>query len=243
MSIIKSLSESLHERMNECVNILQKKYIKAVRPVYGSDELGNLCHIGSCVLIKVKNTNYLITAAHVLDENEITTLYVGGGDGTDLVKIEGEGLETNAPMGNRKDDKFDFAIFPLTEEIVKKLGTVTFIDESSFLSEYLDNTRGLYLIIGYPNSKNKKNNIKDNKVLPKYFPYAANLNTSDETFKIIGADKRYHYLLNYSKTSKDENNQEVNSIKPTGMSGGGLFFIEGMHKPENLRPNADCTGK
>ena len=243
MSTIKTLKECVHERMNECVDVLGKKYIKTVLPIYGSDELGNPCHISSCILIKVKNKNYIITAAHVIDNNKITTLYVGGGDGGQLVKIEGECLVIKENNDNRKDDKIDIAILSLTEDIVKKLDKVTFIDESSFLSKDSLNTKGLYLAVGYPNSRNKKNNNKENKILPKYFRYAATLNTSAETFKEIGADKRYHYLLKYDKISKDENNKEVNSIKLTGMSGGGLFFIEGMDKPENYRPNVDCTGK
>ncbi len=242
MGIIKTVNEVVNERMNECVDILANKYMKTVRPIYGSTEHGKPYHIGSCVLIETNSTPYLITAAHVIDHNKITTLYVGGE--SDLIQIEAEALITKINTGNRDDDKLDFSILPLSFGIVEKLGAVTFINESSFLNTDPTNRGKQYLALGFPNSKNKKINNLVNKVSQNPFVYSSTLNTNRKTFNDVGANESQHYLLNFcSKQSKDENNKEVNSVAPKGASGGGLFFIEGMDNLESYRPNAECSGK
>lgn len=242
MGVIKTVDEIVKERMTECVDILAEENMKTVRPIYGSTKHEKPYHIGSCILIKVNNTPYLITAAHVIDHNEITTLYVLGK--SDLIQIEAESLITKSSTGNREDDKLDFSILPLSEDIVKKLGAVIFLDESSLLYDAPINNGRLYLALGFPNSKNKKINNMENKVPHNPFVYSSTLTTDKKIFSEVGADENHHYLLDFcSKYSRDENNNKVNSIAPKGASGGGLFFIEGLNSPESYRPNVQCTGK
>ena len=233
MGIIKTVNEVVRERMNKCVDILAKKYMKSVRPIYGSTKHGKPYHIGSCVLIEINSHPYLITAAHVIDHNETTTLYVSGEN--DLIQIEAEALITKPNSGNRDDDKLDFSILPLSSSILKKLGAVTFLNETSFLNEERITKGDMYLALGFPNSKNKKIYNPENKVSQTPFIYSSVLNTDKTIFNEIGAKESQHYLLDFcSKQSKDENNKKVNSIAPKGASGGGLFFIEGMNKPRKL---------
>jgi hypothetical protein len=239
---IKAVNEVVRERMNKCVDILAKEYMKTVRPIYGSTEHGKPYHIGSCVLIEFNSIPYLITAAHVIDQNEITTLYVSGEN--NLIQIEAEALITKSSTGNRDDDKLDFSILPLSSCIVEKLGEVIFLNESSFLSTVSTDKGRLYLALGFPNSKNKKVNNSENKVSQNPFVYSSTLNSDRKAFNEVGANESQHYLLDFcSKHSKDENNKKVNSIAPKGASGGGLFFIEGMVNPKSYRPNSECSGK
>jgi len=222
--------------------MLAKEYMKSVRPIYGSNEHRKPYHIGSCVLIEVGSSKYLVTAAHVIDHNEITTLYVSGG--SDLIQIEAEALITKPSTGNRDDDKLDFAILPLSTDIIEKIGTVAFIKESSILNTTPKSKGKLYLALGFPNSKNKKVNNPDKKVTQNPFVYSSTLNSDSKIFSKVGATESQHYLLDFcSKHSKDKNNNVVNSIAPKGASGGALFFIEGMNDPESYRPNTECTGK
>ena len=242
MGIIKTVDEIVRDRMNECTDILAKEYLKSVRPIYGSTEHGKPYHIGSCVLIEVSNLKYLITAAHVIDHNEITTLYVSGAN--DLIQIEAEALITNPSNGNRDDDKLDFAILLLPTEIIEKLGDVIFLNESLILNSPPTTKGKMYLALGFPNSKNKKVNNPEKKVTQNPFVYSSTLNLDAKIFNEVGATENQHYLLDFcSKHSKDENNNIVNSIAPKGASGGGLFFMEDMNNPESYRPDTSCTGK
>jgi len=242
VGIIKTVNEVVRDRMNECTDILAKVYMKSVRPIYGSTEHGKPYHIGSCVLIEFNSSKYLITAAHVIDHNEITTLYISGG--SDLIQIESEALITNSSNGNRDDDKLDFTILSLSAEILEKLGNIIFLNESFILNTPPTSNGKMYLALGFPNSKNKKVNNSEKKVTQNPFVYSSTLNLDEKIFNEIGATESQHYLLDFcSKHSKDENNNTVNSISPKGASGGGLFFIEGISNPESYRPNTNCTGK
>lgn len=235
--MIKTTNEIVRERMNECVDFLSEKYLKSVRPIYGSSELGKPEHIGSCVLLEINKEKYLITAAHVIDHNERTTLYTSGISGTDeLIPIECENvIRTKSIDGTRKNDRFDFAILPVSENMMQNMGSVIFLNESDIFNHEPD--KGMYLALGFPNSKNKKPNNREKKVSQNPFIYSSHIEKNSDIFEKIGVNPDSHYLLDFcSRHSKDELGNMVNSICPQGASGGGLFFITGMNNPENLIP-------
>lgn len=242
MSTVKTLPEIISERTNQCSEVLAKKYLRSVRAVYGSTENGKPVHIGSCVAVKIKEERYLITAAHVIDHNEITSLYVSGEK--HLVLIESTAHLTVAPQGDRDEDVIDFAVLHLSDDMMVKIGNIEYISEKDILLRDLKQSEKCCLALGYPNSKNKINPKYGNNVKETPFVYTSNLKHDDELFKKTGSIKGQHYLLDYCKKhSKDEARNIVNSISPKGVSGGGLFYIEGMDKPESYVPEAPCVGK
>src|SRR5215471_4201266 len=56
----------------------QRRIQNAVCPIYGCDERGKPYLIGSSLLLSVGDKLLLVTAAHVLDWNGDTSLYVAG---------------------------------------------------------------------------------------------------------------------------------------------------------------------
>lgn len=242
MSIVKSLSGLTLERMNNCSDVLARKYLKSVRAIYGSTENGTPTHIGSCVAVEISSDKYLITAAHVVDLNDITSLYVSGEK--NLVLIETRVDVTAAPDGDREKDKIDFAILYLSNEMKEKIGDIYYISQVDMILRDLGGNEKCCLALGYPNSKNKFNPKNCNNVKETLFVYTSNLKHEDDLYEKVEANKRHHYLLDYcQKHSKDETGGVVNSIYPQGVSGGGLFYIEGMTNPESYKPDAPCTGK
>jgi hypothetical protein len=242
MSIVKTLPELALERMNHCSDVLANKYLKSVRAIYGSTENGKPIHIGSCVAVKLNNENYLITAAHVIDHNKFTSLYVSGEN--DLVLIEAAAHITAAPDGDREKDIFDFAILKPSSEMEEKIGNIEYICQSEMLLRDLKDAEKFCLALGYPNSKNKLNPKNGNSVKETPFVYTSVLKHEADFYSKAGANKSQHYLLDYCKNhSKDQMNNKVNSISPKGVSGGGLFFIEGMTNPELYKPDSPCAGK
>lgn len=125
MSIIKTLPELTFERMNQCSDELARKYLQSVRSIYGSTERGEPEQIGSCVFIEYKGTKVLITAAHVIDNNKYTSLYVSGEKKLTLISANAD--LTEAPNGDRKSDKLDFSIIYLTGEMIADIGSVHYI--------------------------------------------------------------------------------------------------------------------
>jgi len=232
MGIVKTVSEVVRERMNECTDAGAQQFIGSIKPIYGSSHNGNPIHIGTCILLQIEKRKFLLTAAHVTDKNEYTSLYIGGG--TELILIEGD----------RKKDHYDFAWLKLNEAFINKIWDVNFADETQLLFNNDDTEGKLYLALGFPNSKNKKINTQETSLTPKYMKYSSTVKQNDalcQKLRISGAD---HLFLDYdSKYSKDDNGQIVNSYAPRGISGGALVDMGKTSDPKSYIPQTPCTGK
>ena len=90
---------------------------QAIIPIYGSDlrpeREGRADCLGSGVLVKRGDDHLLVTAAHVLDHNQDTALYIPAQKR--LRKLEGLALVTSAPNGKRENDRVDFAVIKLAD--------------------------------------------------------------------------------------------------------------------------------
>lgn len=242
MTIIKTVGELTRERMNSCSNALAEKYLTSVRAIYGATENGKPDHIGSCVLLEYQGEKILVTAAHVIDQNEVTSLYVNGE--TNLVQLIGSCFITASPNDIRNNDKFDFSVFPISDELVSDLGNVYFLPERDWALKELSEKDRCCLALGFPNSRNKKvdSSLKSVKLEP--FVYTSTIKSDPKLFEEIGFSTADHYLLDFcDKHSRNSDNKITNSICPQGVSGGGLFLIENMANPESYRPEAECSGK
>jgi hypothetical protein len=85
----------------------------AVCPIYGIDSRDRPQLIGSAIPFRVAAHSFLLTAAHVLDENKQTTLYVGGVE--TLVPLAGSSHRVRAPNASRQNDKLDFGFVDISD--------------------------------------------------------------------------------------------------------------------------------
>lgn len=242
MGIVKSMGEFVRERMNECTNAGAQQFISSIRPIYGSSENGNPIHIGTCLLMEIENHKYLLTAAHVIDENEYSSLYVGGK--SEVILIEGDFHCTMRPEDGRDNDHYDFAWLQLSDQLIEKIGNACFAQETQ-LSYYNGQPEGrLYLALGYPNTKNKKINTPKKSIKPYYMKHASTVNQNEVLRRKLGVSGKDHLFLEYnSKHSKDEEGKIVNSIVPRGISGGALIDMGNIANPDSYIPNAPCSGQ
>lgn len=241
MAHIKSVAEAVLERTNECVDAATKRFSGAIRPIYGSNERGRPDHIGSCVLLMLDNAPVLLTAAHVLDHNGQSSLYVGGDDS--LVQIEGDFLATTKREEGRAKDHFDFAARKLQKETVCALGNVTYITERDIVSTTADTTGHVYLALGYPNTKNRKLNAAAKYVCPQLWKYSSTHKPNQPLATKLGVLSDSHYFLGFDKKhSKDASGNIVNSIDPKGISGGALIDLGNLANPANLLGLTQCEG-
>ncbi len=224
--MIKTFKEIVREQLEAGVNAASEKYKEAVRPIYGVDRNGRPSHIGSCFLLEFQSKKYLITAAHVIDHSETTTLRIGGS--TDLVILEGEFFMTVAPEDVRANDHYDFAWIRISEEFFSSLGGVGIIKESDISPRLLNSKGRVYLCLGYPRSKNKKADPTTRKLRPKRARYYSTWQEMPELYADIGISDDDHIAIGRKMRSRDGEGLIVNSIGPRGMSGGPLIDIGGM---------------
>ncbi len=232
MSIFNSINEIVREKMNKCVEVGTEQFISSIRAIYGSTERDNPIQIGTCILLQVKQRKYLLTAAHIIDNNQNSSLYVGGGD--KLVLIEGEFLCTSKPESERKYDHYDFAYLELSKDLLELIGNVNFISKDKFAIHKVSTKGRLYLALGYPNSKNKMINAVDKSVKPQYSPYASTVQSSPELCQKLGLSGKEHLFINYDpKQSRNADGSIFNAMSPIGMSGGALIDMGCISKPEH----------
>ncbi|MDG2991688.1 serine protease [Candidatus Synechococcus calcipolaris G9] len=240
MAIIQSKKEIVCDPVNECAEKIGKQYLPCVRPIYGSTITGVPQLIGTCFLMRWKNTSFLVTAAHVIDENESSTLYVGVRD--TLVEIVGDFHATNKPMAQRSNDRYDFAFLKVTKQFHATLGDVSYIECNAISQKQVDSHGRVYMAMGYPASQNKKVNVVEKSLKPKIWKYwstAASMTNLAQELDVSGSD---HVFITYNhKQSRNFEGSIINSIKPHGASGGVLIDL-GMLGLKNLAPDFECAG-
>jgi len=236
-----TLKDIARQRMNECSDQLARKFLRSVRPIFGSTKQGKPEHIGSCVFVEFGGAKYFVTAAHVIDENEQTTLYVSGEK--NLVEVVGEFLVTAPPEGQRGKDKLDFAVHEVSEEFEASLGHLDYINEKESLTHFQREPQKFCIALGYPNSKNKKFDLNARTVKEVPFIYSSSLKHEAALFSAVGASPKNHLLLDFcGKYSRDEDGNQVNSWSPVGVSGGGLFSIKGLDF-NSILDDSHCQGE
>src|SRR3990167_5912673 len=124
MSLIMTPIEFVRDWMDHAADCGADQFSNAVRPIYGMKK-GIPFHIGTCLFIEWEEQHYILTAAHVSDWQEKTTLYVGAGE--ELVKINDVFRATPKPAGDRDKDPYDFAYLKLSEKTLEGYKSLEYI--------------------------------------------------------------------------------------------------------------------
>jgi hypothetical protein len=231
----KTLKEVVHERLLECAESAQSRFRQAVRPIYGVTLDGRPEQLGSAILLRLPEGHFMVTAAHNLDWNTNTSIYLGVRK-AELLDLTA--TATVAPYGNRDDDVFDFAVAQLPESLVMEIGEGSFVNEAQISPSVADSVGRTYTSLGYPNSKNRTPRRFETKVTPKIASYTSNGISTDRLGHRCTADT--HILIDFNfKYSRDEDGKRVNSIKPNGFSGGAVIDLGRLSDPSTLPEPCD----
>lgn len=232
MEEIKKVSDISRERINELAENAASIFRESVLPVYGSTPNGYPEYIGSCIALRLDGDPYLLTAAHVLDWNEDTSLYVGH---EELRLISMEFSVTAKPNGDRNADRFDFALGKIPDCDIHVLSSVKFITEDQIDRSVGQVPGQTYTSIGYPNSKNKKVDNSNKKVSAVLFQHTGIVKADAELVGRLGISGSEHILISQNaKYSKDASGRKVSSVKLNGMSGGAVINLGNLADPNVL---------
>lgn len=194
---------------------------RSVRPVFGVSRRDAAEQIGSSVLIEIDGRKLIITAAHVIDANASTSLYVAG-SGT-LEPLETEFHATKAPYGDRARDHYDFAFAELSPATVVALGEVRFLDEAETVPAGSNVKNRMFTAIGFPNSKNKHVNPTAKKVRGQLYQYSSVHRFDEALARKLGIAGDDHLFIDHRKHAADETGRKVSPIGPRGLSGGAMI--------------------
>ena len=243
MSVIESLQQTIVHQLQECSEEAARVFHSSVRPIFASLDGTRPELIGSCFLLYVDGTKYVVTAAHIVDWTATHAIYVGGTVGTQPVQIVGEIKSTREPSGGRKNDKFDCAFWKVSADAERELGAVTFLDDSRVSRNQVSRENRFYLSMGYPVSRNK-GNISNAKrtiqtALSKYTGQIEEIPALAKKLNVSGAE---HFFLKFAKFSGTANGEKVSSFKPQGVSGGALIDLGNFATIEKFSPGSKHAG-
>jgi hypothetical protein len=232
--IIKSIQAVVLERVNEASDAARTAFRDAILPIYGASENGCVKHIGSSILLHVQGCHYFVTAAHVIDWKNDTTLYLGCPCHR-LKPLQLELLVTVAPNGKRDNDRFDFSFAPIDSNLIEKLSGVKFITEAE-ISGPIANTDGrIFTCLGYPNSKNKIKLRKD-KNIPRLGCYTSIGKTMNCGPGGVAKNHNQIRIAGDTKYSLDDQGNRISSISLPGFSGGAIIDV-GQISADKLHSN------
>lgn len=214
-----AIAVAFADRVLEAANTL----LPAIAPVMVPNKAKNLEVVGSGILLRVGPSEFLVTAAHVMDQ-ACHGLHIAGP--SNVVHISGRYAETTG-VANRARDKIDLALFPLSEREVVQLRDARFINVLEFevypVSELRRPGDEMLLLIGYPVSRQPRpqNDVVD----PRHFYYIGTEVQASEysRWEWNAADT---VLMTYEKKhTLNRLAERVTTPDPYGMSGGGVFRL------------------
>ena len=210
-----------------------ERLLPAVSPIFIPAPNGDAQVIGTGILLRVGPSEFVVTAAHVMDIAR-HEFYVGGE--SRIVAVSGRYTNTHAPGGLRANDRFDLAIIPLRESEVADLRDSRFLAleelEPSEVVDYRPTWGSKYLMVGFPATKQGK--TRDNVVQVDPLRFAARARPLAD-YVDTHWSPRDHLIIEYDKKVAWTLNGQVTLPDPNGVSGGGLFRIRGWVGEEDER--------
>jgi hypothetical protein len=206
--------------LRENLRAAERRIQNAVCPIYGCDDRGKPYLIGSSLLLSVGDKLLLVTAAHVLDWNKDTSLYVAGP--VKPILIEGDSYRTQPPKAGRDGDLADVGIIdvsniPREQWSRYRVLTPAGLDVDDFPADH-----SLYGFAGFPVSRNR---VYLTTIKPSSMACVV-VASSPDAYARLELHPATHFLGNFDR------NRQVDSVKglftgpdPKGMSGGGVWRL------------------
>lgn len=215
-----TLKESVREALVDVEKSVARRARASVRPIYRNKGLRPE-QLGTCSFLEIDGADYLVTAAHVVDNHRSNTLFVGQ---RALIGITLTFRSTVPPAGKRANDKLDFGFARLDgswrNHGIEPMAVSALIDRDDAL---------LYSAIGYPNSRNRKYNPVKSTVRPTVRQFISSPVNDPAAFAAIGLSPDVHLALRRDPKYALSGGARVNPFEPRGMSGGMIFALYGMH--------------
>lgn len=191
---------------------------------------GELDHHGTGILVKSEKHYFLVSAAHVLEINlsKEIVLAVNSTTGLPLNKIA-KFTPHIEELKDRDNDKIDIAVVRFFEsELLDQLKeSKTFLPIESIIENHNDNEGSPnYIVFGYPDFGIEFNQKKSNIEIESEIMVMPTKISPFKKFENYACNPEDHIFVEYFKHMTTSNGRRsLNHIKPHGISGCGLWYI------------------
>jgi hypothetical protein len=191
----------------------------AVRPVYALNEhTQSVVHVGSCVLLKVQDEFFALSASHVFDNVGKYQLLFGFGDR--LHSFAGDRFSSaRERSGSHQDDSIDSSVFHITSDVAEEIASI-FLSLQDLDLVAADRASEFYVATGYRVSQSRSSLTGNSTKLDRY----PSLELDHDHYEHLKLSREMHLLLAFEdQVLVDGKWQTAPSIR--GFSGGAIFRI------------------
>src|SRR6266699_3636547 len=194
---------------------------RATTPLYhGSLENPTPC--GCAVLLSVGEHRFAVTAAHVVDKSDLSSLYLGSS--TRPVRMFGTKITTKVGAGqSREDDQLDVAAVRLDAETTVHLNDEEFIGVQQLDAGRYDLDDEILLVAGYPGSR-RRDIPSDQRLEVILYPFLA-CSRPRNTYERLGRDPERYFALGFAKKRLWRDAVRVIAPDLHEMSGCGVWSL------------------
>lgn len=214
-------TDSVSTRLDENLKAAECRIQGSICPIYVINARDNPKLLGSSVPFRIMQRAFLLTAAHVLDENKGTNLYVAGTE--KLVTLEGSSHRVRAPLGERQRDALDFGFIEVTGTSEERWSRYRFITPEDLDVDDAGSEHILYAFVGFPASKNK--GLAGRKL--RLSTTAMVLTALPQTrYKAMRLNRFAHFAGNFNRNKQlDSTKALIVGPDPHGISGGSVWRL------------------
>jgi hypothetical protein len=215
-----SSQEYYIENVNKALEKVKKIALQCIVPIIDCNDEYNLHVIGSAVLLNYNSRIFLVTASHVIPDDNNKTYFLPCEKSRMPL-----GGHTMRMKSNDGDDKHDLLLIALYEDIVNGLSNFTAIKVQDVDIQKTYGFNENVALFGYPTSRNRKNrksiqNFYIQGLMERTAPDAAYQNEKYSTdINILVNFERDNCLTSDLKGTTHPD--------PHGMSGGGVWRLFG----------------
>jgi hypothetical protein len=207
---------------------------RTTAPLFGGSP-GEQDHFASCVLLKIADTSFIITAAHVIDDivHKNMLVYLPSAS-LEEMPISLEQIDSlTSPLNqsrDRQDDPYDVAIIKLKPEVAERLAThMRFVTLDGVEPHYLRLPPADFAIVGYPCQLSDRNE-EDKTIVSTVMPYFTSLYDDDGARVMF--DPQIHILMSFRSTYTFKDVEYgLDLPSPKGMSGCGMWRVKDEAEP------------
>lgn len=198
--------------------------LSAVLPIIGASEKLRPVAVGTGFLLQVADSWLLVSAAHVADEIQLSTLYIPGEPGKNLIELPSSATCTKAPSGDRKKDKIDLAFWELTQTIREQLDRSSMFLPSLLLQPHVEGKPPQHFsFVGFPHKATKeKYGTRKLQSRPEQYTGVC---VDEARYQEVGASSAQNIAIDFDPKQAISEGKQVTPKDRRGMSGGPVFAM------------------
>lgn len=202
--------------MDEATDILSR----CVTPLY-RDEGGRPSQVGTGFFVRAGSSNFLVSAAHVLDEAKSLYYYIETNVTAKLAGVR----RVSTWKGDRENDPVDVGVLKLSESAPPYPALNKYALDISYLRPgLLPRADKIYSIIGFPATHSKRDPTE--KQLTSTVHAFRNRSIADLEYSALGCSPESHVVLAMDlRDGVDSEGRQRIFPKPQGMSGSPIFML------------------